>query len=82
MNTIRVRLFAGVAGAMRRDSTDVVVDRELTAAGLLRRLSESHPAAGGLLGRSRVAVNMEYVPADHVIRPGDDVAVVPPVSGG
>jgi sulfur-carrier protein len=30
----------------------------------------------------RVAVNQEYVPLDHPIRPGDEVALFPPVTGG
>lgn len=29
-----------------------------------------------------VAVNREYVPADHALRDGDEVALLPPVSGG
>lgn len=30
----------------------------------------------------RLAVNQEYVPMDHPLRDGDEVAVIPPVSGG
>jgi molybdopterin synthase sulfur carrier subunit len=30
----------------------------------------------------RVAVNQEYVPASHPLRPGDEVALFPPVTGG
>lgn len=30
----------------------------------------------------RVAVNQEYVGWDHPIRPGDEVALFPPVTGG
>jgi molybdopterin synthase sulfur carrier subunit len=30
----------------------------------------------------RVAVNQEYVPLKHVLRPGDEVALFPPVTGG
>lgn len=36
----------------------------------------------GLLGASAVAVNHEYVQADHVLCDGDEVAILPPVSGG
>ena len=28
------------------------------------------------------AVNMEYVSSDHLLREGDEVALIPPVSGG
>jgi molybdopterin synthase sulfur carrier subunit len=30
----------------------------------------------------RVAVNQDYVPWDHPLRPGDEVALFPPVTGG
>lgn len=30
----------------------------------------------------RLAVNLEYVNSDHPLREGDEVAVIPPVSGG
>ena len=30
----------------------------------------------------RVAVNQEYVSWDHPVRPGDEVALFPPVTGG
>ena len=30
----------------------------------------------------RVAVNQDYVPWDHPVRPGDEVALFPPVTGG
>ena len=29
-----------------------------------------------------MAVNREYAPADHVLDPGDELALIPPVSGG
>lgn len=30
----------------------------------------------------KVAVNQEYVPFDHPVKPGDEVALFPPVTGG
>ncbi len=30
----------------------------------------------------RVAVNHDYVKADHPVRPGDEIALFPPVTGG
>jgi molybdopterin synthase sulfur carrier subunit len=48
----------------------------------LSQRSAKHAAA--LANRSvvRVAVNQEYVGADHPVRPGDEVALFPPVTGG
>ncbi len=48
------------------------------AAGLL---AEKYPRLGASLGL-RLAVNRQYVPLDHPLADGDEIAVIPPVSGG
>jgi len=40
------------------------------------------PAMDGLRSYVRVAVNECYVDVSHPLRDGDDVALIPPVSGG
>lgn len=71
---VTVRLFAGVAeraGWSRRE-IDAVCVGDVWAA---LDLGEEPP---GLL----YAVNREYAPADRKLAEGDEVAVIPPVSGG
>jgi molybdopterin synthase catalytic subunit len=78
---ISVRLFAGLrerAGAER-------VDVELPDDASVRDLLEAMGATPvGLLrpGQCVVAVNREYARPDEPIRAGDEVALIPPVSGG
>src|SRR4051812_10644977 len=73
--TVRVRLFAGLrerAGWSERELEDV------------RRVSDVWPALAlgaeppGLL----YAVNKEYAAAERELADGDEVALIPPVSGG
>ena len=69
-----VRLFAGLrerAGWSRRE-----VDAATVAAGGPARGLGAAPA--GLL----YAVNKEYADRDRALKPGDEVALIPPVSGG
>lgn len=40
------------------------------------------PALHGLAGSVMLMVNQEYVSADHVLEDGDELAIIPPVSGG
>jgi MoaE-MoaD fusion protein len=51
---------------------------------LLERLRTTLPAgaAAGVLGSIAVSVNAEYAQAAHVLHDGDEVGLLPPVSGG
>lgn len=40
------------------------------------------PVLGDLLGHCAVAVNHEFASADRTLAEADEVAVIPPVSGG
>ena len=48
----------------------------------LRTLSSGHAAAFETLSVVRVAVNQEYGGLDTPVKPGDEVAFFPPVTGG
>jgi molybdopterin synthase catalytic subunit/molybdopterin converting factor small subunit len=51
-----------------------------TVADLLARLAESHPPKA--LRGIAVSVNAEYATRTHILREGDEVGLLPPVSGG
>jgi molybdopterin synthase sulfur carrier subunit len=56
-----------------------------TVAGLLDWLKSRGPGFADALADTRivrVAVNQEYVGWDHPLKPGDEVALFPPVTGG
>jgi molybdopterin synthase catalytic subunit len=72
---ISVRLFAGLRERAGADRVDVELPDGAVVADLM--------AAMGLEPRSCiVALNREYAPADAAIGADDEVALVPPVSGG
>ncbi len=48
----------------------------------LKSLLEKHQPALKELGSYVIAVNNEYATDDYVINENDEVAVIPPVSGG
>ena len=48
----------------------------------LRERSPGHAQALKELSVVRVAVNQTYVKFDHRLKPGDEVALFPPVTGG
>ena len=56
-----------------------------TVAGMVDWLRRRGPRFAEVLADAsvlRVAVNQEYVGWDHPLRPGDEVALFPPVTGG
>jgi MoaE-MoaD fusion protein len=81
---LRIQLFAGLAEAL--NSPNIHVDLggkvSLTAQELKARLSELYPHAASLIEQAFIAVNQEYAPDDTVISAEDEVALIPPVSGG
>ena len=50
--------------------------------GLLGEKLRDHPSATGLLPRIAISVNAEYAQAGRILREGDQVGLLPPVSGG
>lgn len=79
---VDVRLFAVARQRAGRPSLSVEVDAPASVAVLKRALERACPEISPLLPHVKVAVNNEYADDDHVIASGDEVAIIPPVSGG
>jgi MoaE-MoaD fusion protein len=81
--TVRVRLFAVLRQRMGRESIDVELDEGATVADALAELARE-PELTDVLARVpvRMAVNRDYADPETVLSPDDELALVPPVSGG
>jgi molybdopterin converting factor subunit 1 len=79
---VRVRLFARLADVAGTRTTEVDLGEGLTAGDAYRLLCREHPDMEGLEGSLMYAVNAEYVRAEHPLKDGDELALIPPVSGG
>ncbi|MGG3455971.1 molybdenum cofactor biosynthesis protein [Paenibacillus rhizolycopersici] len=82
---IQIALFAGLADRIGTSSLNFAYshpERPLTAASLKEALAETYPSAANLISASFVAVNQEYAAGDTPITEADEVALIPPVSGG
>lgn len=78
----KVRLFARLSELAGAREVEVEVGEGLAAGDVYRALCEEFPALGGLNGTIRFAVNGEYAEAPHPVGAGDELALIPPVSGG
>ena len=78
---ISVRLFAGLRERAGTDRLEVELPDDARVADVLAAMAST--PIGELRPRECVvAVNREYATADEPVRAGDEVALVPPVSGG
>ncbi len=80
--TITVQLFASLAESAGARRIELPLDATTTAGRLTCAVIERYPALASMRDSVIVAVNAEYVSADFPIRAGDEVALIPPVSGG
>jgi molybdopterin converting factor subunit 1 len=80
---VRVRLFAVLRERAGSDSVEIELAEDATVADALERLAASPPLAE-LLERMpvRLAVNRSYADAATRLAPGDELALIPPISGG
>jgi MoaE-MoaD fusion protein len=81
---LQVRLFAVLRERAGRDSLEIEVGDGATVADALRALGEaSEPLAQALEAMPVVmAINRSYVGTDATLSAGDELALIPPVSGG
>jgi molybdopterin converting factor subunit 1 len=81
MEGVRVLLFG--AAADRAGTREVEIPAEETTLDeLWLLLAERHPDLSPMRDTLAFAVNGEYARGDARVSPGDEVAVLPPVSGG
>jgi molybdopterin converting factor subunit 1 len=78
---VSVRLFARYAELVGAEQVTIEVPVPATVAALLERLRAAYPAAA-LPARPLVAVNLRQVSLDAALAAGDEVALLPPLSGG
>jgi molybdopterin synthase catalytic subunit len=81
--TVTVRLFAILRERAGRDSVEIELPEGATVDDAFARLAAA-PGLGELVERLplRMAVNREYASAGTAIAPGDELALIPPISGG
>ena len=79
--TLRIAVFAGMADLVGGRLVEVPWPGG-TVADARRLVAERHPPTATLLARSAFAVGSRYVADDALLAAGDDVAIIPPVSGG
>jgi molybdopterin converting factor subunit 1 len=79
---VRLRFFASLRERLRRSEAEWTLADGATVNDLWAGLCAAHPQLADIGASISFAVNREYVDRDHRLSDNDEVALIPPVSGG
>jgi molybdopterin converting factor subunit 1 len=79
---MRVLFFAQLKDATGCDSAELAVSQPLRSDQLWDALLEKFPALAAHRASVRLACNLQYAHPQLLFNPDDEVALIPPVSGG
>ena len=79
---VKARLFASFREAVGAAVLELELGPRPTVGDLLTVLRRDYPRLGRTVASAMVAVNLEYVGPEFELSEHDEVAIIPPVSGG
>ncbi len=74
--------FGSVGEALGWTERTLPAERCGTLADCLRELEHAAPQLAALRPRLKFAINQRYATTQTLLRPGDELALIPPVAGG
>lgn len=80
--TITVKLFAAYQEAYGMSELMLELPSRTTVAAVLDHLINQHPELEQWRNLTRFGVNLQFVEPDTTLQKGDEVVLIPPVSGG
>ena len=81
---ITVKYFASLRSVAGKEEEQFSMGSETTLEKLSEEISKTAPKLGEMIRGNKiiVSVNMDVVQPDAVIKDGDEIALLPPFSGG
>lgn len=79
---VRIKLFAGMREAVGADEVTLELPSGSNLGEVRVSLAKLYPLFAPLLDHVRFAINWKFADVDATVCEGDEVAVIPPVSGG
>lgn len=80
--TITVKLFAAYQEAYGVPELILEVPPQTTVSAILDQLITKHPELNQWRNLTRFGVNLQFVEPENILQNGDEVVLIPPVSGG
>jgi sulfur-carrier protein len=79
---VTVRLFASIKDVAKMSEATIELPGASVAGDVLSYLIVQYPEMQRYRSYIRIAVNESYVDANFALHDGDEIAIIPPVSGG
>jgi len=79
---ITVKLFAIFQEVLATDEMQIKLESGTSVSAIFDRLVSQHPQLEKWRSLTRYAVNLNFVEPQAILKNGDEVALIPPVSGG
>ncbi|MEM7757199.1 MAG: MoaD/ThiS family protein [Cyanobacteria bacterium P01_A01_bin.40] len=79
---IKVKLFAIYQEVFETSELDLVLSKQTSVGNVLESLIEQKPHLQQWRDVTRFGVNLQFVESDTLLQDGDEIVLIPPVSGG
>lgn len=80
--TITLKLFAAYQEAYRTSELSLEIPENSSVQFILDQVIQEHPHLEKWREVTRFGVNLNFVSPDTLLKEGDEVVLIPPVSGG
>ena len=79
---VKVLYFSSLKDRIKKSHEVIDIKEKTTVGEFIKILKERYPELEKNFDNVMIAVNEEYASSDQVLKEGDTLAIIPPVSGG
>jgi molybdopterin converting factor subunit 1 len=79
---VKTKFFAAIKDIVGATEIDLELPDGITAGDLFQQSCQQHTLLCRYANNTMISVNLEFVPPETRLQEGDEVAFIPPVSGG
>jgi molybdopterin converting factor subunit 1 len=79
---VRTKFFAAIKDIVGASEAELELPDDFTAGELFQSYCQQHAPLSRYASNTMISVNLEFVPPETRLHNGDEIAFIPPVSGG
>jgi molybdopterin converting factor subunit 1 len=79
---VRTKFFAAIKDIVGTSEAELELSDGITAGELFQSYCQQHAPLSRYANNTMISVNLEFVPPETRLQDGDEIAFIPPVSGG